>query len=202
MKQLTLDKVIRKPRRGKAKGGRPPKNGVKSGVSHLKRAALNGQRHPVHVTLRMLPHVWNLRSRRCFGAIARSFYAANGKFGLRLVRFNVLGNHLHLVCEASDEKSLSKGMQGLEVRIAKALNHVMERHGSVFDDRYHGHVLRSPTEVAHALAYVRDNATKHFGRVTVDYSSASYPALVIAPRTWLLRLGIDYRLMPPKKRMR
>ena len=39
----------------------------------------------------MLPHVWNLRSRRCFGAIARSFYAANGKFGLRLVRFNVLG---------------------------------------------------------------------------------------------------------------
>src|SRR5439155_1867394 len=76
MKQLTLDKVIRKPRRGKAKGGRPPKNGVKAGVSHLRRPVLNGQRHPVHVTLRMLPHVWNLRSRRCFGAIARSFYAA------------------------------------------------------------------------------------------------------------------------------
>ena len=48
-------------------------------------------------------------------------------------------------------------------------------------------VLRSPTEVARALEYVRDNAIKHFGRVTVDYSSASYPALVISPRTWLLR---------------
>ena len=32
MKQLTLDKVIRKPRRGNAKGGRPPKNGVKAGI--------------------------------------------------------------------------------------------------------------------------------------------------------------------------
>ena len=33
--------------------------------------------------------------------------------------------------------------------------------GRVFDDRYHARVLRTPTEVRHAIDYVRDNARKH-----------------------------------------
>jgi len=123
-------------------------------------------------------------SRRCFGAIARAFYAGNNRFGLRLTHFNVLGNRLHLVCEATDEKSLAKGMQGLEVRIAKALNRVMQRKGSVFDARYYLHVLRTPTEVKNTLEYVRDDAKKHYGRFGSDYSS--HPELTLLPETWLL----------------
>jgi len=143
MKQLTLAKVIRPKRRGKRKGGRPPKNGVWAGVSHLHRPRFNGRRNPVHVTLRVRHQLWSLRSRACFAAVRRAFYAGNGKFGLRLTHFNVLGNHVHMICEATDEKSLSKGMQGLGVRMAKALNRAMDhRKGTVFADRYHGHVRR------------------------------------------------------------
>jgi REP element-mobilizing transposase RayT len=186
VKQLAMG-FVRKKRRGKKKGGRPPKNGIRAGVSHLSRPRFNGARFPVHITLRVRAHVWSLRTRRCFTAVRRSFYAGNGRFGLRLTHFNVLGNHLHLICEASNEKSLSKGMQGLEVRIAKALNRVMERKGGVFDDRYHGRVLRTPTEVRHALHYVRENEQKHFGRRGHDYSSLANPGLTVEPATWLLR---------------
>jgi len=89
-------------------------------------------RHPVHVTWRVLPHVWNLRSRRCFSRISRCFSYGRDRFGFRLVHFSVQGNHLHLVVEAQDERALARGMQGLGVRIAKALNRLMGRKGTVF----------------------------------------------------------------------
>ena len=45
----------------------------------------------------------------------------------------VLGNHVHFIVEADSAEALSHGMQGLSIRIAKALNAVMGCAGSVFD---------------------------------------------------------------------
>src|SRR5207245_8382407 len=49
-------------------------------VPHRKRPALLA-RHPVHAMWRVLPHVWNLRSRRCFSRIAQSFSRGRDRFG-------------------------------------------------------------------------------------------------------------------------
>jgi len=148
-------------------------------VPHRRRPALS-PRHPVHVTWRVLPHVWNLRSRRCFGPISPCFSRGRDRFGFRLVHFSVQGNHLHLVVEADDERALARGMQGLGVRIAKALNRVMGRKGSVFANHYHANTLRSPTQVANALAHVLlnflrdfpDEAARHANDLRDRFSSA------------------------------
>ncbi len=42
--------------------------------------------------------------------------------------------------ETDDETALACGMQGLGLRIAKALNRVMGREGSVFADHYHANI--------------------------------------------------------------
>jgi len=174
-------------------------------VPHRARPKL-APRYPVHVTLRVRNEVWNLRSRRCFRALARGFARGKDRFGFRLVHFSVQGNHLHLIVEAADEVALARGMQGLAIRMAKGLNHVMERSGPVFRERYHAHVLRSPTEAARAVAYVLGNYFHHaaswgasIARAHVDpYSSAAEhdkawtgvdPPLVVEARTWLLRAG-------------
>jgi hypothetical protein len=88
-------------------------------------------------------------------------------------------------------------MQGFAIRAAKALNHLMNRHGKVFSDRYHTHVLRTPTEVARALSYVRSNYAHHAAawgeHVPVGFvdacSSAAHADLVAPADTWLLREG-------------
>ena len=49
-------------------------------------------------------------------------------------------------------------MQGLLIRIAKGLNKLWMHKGSVFADRYHDRILRTPREVRSALAYVLQNA--------------------------------------------
>jgi REP element-mobilizing transposase RayT len=80
-------------------------------------------------------------------ALSRAFWGGANRFGFKLVHYSVQGNHVHLLVEAQDDKALSRGMNGLGVRVAKGLNRVMRRHGKVLDDRYHGHSLRTPTEV-------------------------------------------------------
>jgi putative transposase len=133
---------------------------------------------------------------------------ANGKQreGFGLAHFSVQGNHLHLIVEAQNAVRLARGIQGLAIRLARGLNRLMQRRGKVFADRYYAHVLTTPREVAHALAYVLGNFVRHAAswgekvvRTWIDpYSSAAVPRaatdlptkeLCAPARTWLLRVG-------------
>jgi REP element-mobilizing transposase RayT len=179
---------------GGRREGAGRKKSPASGVSHLKRPELK-RRFPVLVTLRVLDHVYNLRSKRCFAPIARAIEIARERFGMRINEFSVQGNHLHLIVEAEDEQSLALGMKGLNIRIARGLNRVMGRHGKVFADRYHSSILRTPTEVRNRVLYVLRNYRKHakaWGEHLPPtwrdpYSSSSTRDIIAAPRTWLLR---------------
>jgi REP element-mobilizing transposase RayT len=193
-------------RGGKRLGaGRKPK-GDRAGMPHDSRAPL-ASRFPVHVTLRTADGLSGLRSRACFSAIAGAFRLARSRQTIRLTEFSVQGNHLHLIVEAADAERLSRGMQGLSISIAKRINALLGRSGPVFADRYHAHILRTPTEVAHAVAYVRGNFAVHAARqgaqpiAAIDRCSSAAlgddgrlpddqgPPLVAAAKTWLLSIG-------------
>jgi putative transposase len=189
VRQLSLDlRTHGGPRKG---AGRKPK-GDKALVSHLARPRFE-KVTPAHLTLRIDDSVPSLRSSRRFAVIRTCFAAARDRgFGLRLVEFSVLNNHLHLVVEADSSRSLSRGMQGLCIRLAKALNAALRRSGRIFADHYHSHLLRTPTEVANALDYVKSNAEHHYGEVGPDWFSSQNAALrevLASPLGWLLRVG-------------
>ena len=204
-KQLAL-RLPRPP--GKAKRGRPRK--PDAGVSHLARPAL-APRYPVHVTLRMRDHVYNLRAWRCYRVLRRALIIGSNRFGMRIAHFSVQGNHVHLIVEAMDRRALSRGIQGLAIRMAKGLNRVTDKRGKVFADRFHARILRTPTETRHAVQYVLFNRAHHAQawrarearrlgrgaamRVTAlilprgvdERCSLADHDVVVAPRTWLLR---------------
>jgi REP element-mobilizing transposase RayT len=167
-------------------------------VPHRARPVFN-RTTPVHLTVRVAGHVWNLRSRRSFRAVGPAIYAAAQRFDVRIVRFSILGHHIHLLVEAADHVALARAAKGLLVRIAKRLNRMMGRSGRVLGDRYHARLLRSPTEVRRALSYIRDNMRRHarawgerlpVGWVDPFSSDAPAPSSHLPPpRTWLLRIG-------------
>ena len=194
MRHRTRQLELRFHRRGGARpnAGRKP-NGEKAGVSHLRRLRF-ARVMPVHVTMRVASHVYNLRSRRSFSVIARAIAKASERFGVRIVQFSVQGNHLHLVVEAAATEALSRAMQGFSIRVAKGLNAMMNRRGRVLADRYHARPLRTPTEVRRVVAYVRHNHRKHVPDVPVSYvdpygSDAGRVALP-RPHTWPLRVTL------------
>ena len=144
-------------------GARPgagrPKTGT-AGMPHDPRPELD-HRHPVHVTLRLVVGLPSLRSNRLYSVAEAALQAGAARFGFSLVHYSVQRNHLHLIVEAEDKRALSRGMQGLQIRLARRLNAAIGRAGKLFADRYHAHVLSTPREVRHALAYVLNNAKKH-----------------------------------------
>jgi REP element-mobilizing transposase RayT len=147
----------------------------------------------VHVTLKVLETVPYLRKQDCWEALRHAFVAGKcSALGFRLVHFSVQGNHLHLICEATNQLALTRGMQGLAVRIARRLNKKLGRSGRVFAQRYHERILRTPTEVRRAIAYVLNNFRHHSrDRLTNDWvdplSSAPYfDGWRWSPRRWKL----------------
>jgi REP element-mobilizing transposase RayT len=147
----------------RAGAGRKPKIPGRPGVDHRQRSPLP-QRFPVHVTMKLRTGLPRLRSGREYTALRAAFAAGcarnlSGRF--RLCHYAVLNDHLHLICEAEGRTALVRGLQGLLIRIAKALNKLWSRRGSVFADRYHDHILKSPREVRNALRYVFGNGKKH-----------------------------------------
>jgi putative transposase len=121
---------------------------------------------------------------------------------MKMSEFSVQGNHIHLIVEAESKHALSRGMQGLAIRLAKGVNRASNRKGRVFADRYHAHILRTPAEVRNAVRYVcknwhkhrRQQGRSHHDRYIDPYSSMSGEArwyidalIVAAPATWLLQ---------------
>src|SRR4051812_20515085 len=192
---------------GKRKGGGRPR--TTGWVSRKARPAFP-KRYPLHITLRLKRDVANLRTDDRFAEIQRAFLGGYEQFGMRMVEFSVQDNHLHLVVEADGKESLTRGMQGLTIRLARAINRALGRKGKVFADRYHQHILKTPTEVRNAVEYVRNNYAKHLkkrGKMPhpwdIDpYSSVSgraitymhgyeWSAVVVAePQTWMLRRAV------------
>ena len=206
MRQLSLP--LPKPK----KRGRPPMSAKErrlrgAGVPRVTRPHIHA-RNPLHVTLRARADVPYLRRKERFRRVRSALRAAADRFGMRVVHFAVMGDHLHLIVEAHDKAALSRGMQGLAIRVAKAINRG-ERSGKVFRDRYHAAVLDSPRRVRNAIAYVLLNASKHArgARVTpwvdpftsgawfagwagpIGVLGAEEPSPVTHPRTWLLGVG-------------
>jgi len=148
-------------RGGARKGaGRKPKGEVAL-LRHETRAKV-ARHQPLHVTVKLQKGLPSLRCQEVRKVLLQAFAAGKDRFGFVLNHFVILKDHLHFVVEAVDRVALSRGMQGLLIRVARALNRHWRRKGRVFGDRYHDRALKTPKEVRHVLRYVFGNARKHF----------------------------------------
>jgi len=156
--QLTLDQARKPTGHGGWRPGAGRPRGRKT-VSHEARERI-AAKHPVHVTLRAVEGV-RLRKEGVVEVVRRAISAGGRGEGFRVVEFNVLGNHVHMIVEAEGHEALARGMQGLGVRLARRINTILERKGALFSERYHARALRTPREVRNALRYVLLNARHH-----------------------------------------
>lgn len=160
---------------------------------------------PVHVTLALAMRLPSLRRPAEKAALFAAFLAGRERFGFRLVHCSVQSNHVHLIAEAADKRSLARGVQALAVRMARGLNRVWRRQGRVFADRFHAAQLRAPRAVRNAIAYVLLNHRRHGSREPGPdvYSSGAWfsgwrggtlhgaveISPTVEPRCWLLTTG-------------
>lgn len=186
--------------------GRPRRRSV--GIAHRRRPVL-AARFPTHVTLRARVGLPSLRLAASRDALVHAIRAGRDRFGCRIVHYSIQSNHVHLLCEATDSSCLSRGLRGVIVRMARAFNRAHALCGSLWAERYHVRILRSPREVRGALVYVFGNWRHHggerqpLGSIDPCSSAAWFDGFVeplppvpkfaeapVAPaNTWLLTVG-------------
>jgi REP element-mobilizing transposase RayT len=148
----------------KRRAGRKRK--ARAGSPHKVRPEL-AARHPVHVVLRVIKDVGNLRRRFTYKAIREATLTTALREDFRIVHLSIQRTHLHLIVEADHKTALASGMQGFQISAAKHLNAAISRdepvrrRGPVFPDRYHAEIITSPTQARHTLSYVMNNWRKH-----------------------------------------
>jgi REP element-mobilizing transposase RayT len=180
------------------------------------------RRHPQHVVLRVRKDVPRLRRGPIYRALRKTLSRMLGQLGFGVVHLSIQHNHLHFLVEAGTKAALRRGMQGLAISAAKAINRICKRKGKVFEYRYHATEIRTPKQARNALAYVLNNWRRHnedertvaarFAAID-PYSSArlfggwkerkdalmpngfsTFQPLELAPaRSWLLRVGWERR---------
>jgi REP element-mobilizing transposase RayT len=174
--------------------------------------------------MRARPDLGSLRSHDVFRAIREATLVAFQHDTFRVVHLSIQCSHIHMIVEARDRMALARGMQGFGISVARRINAVVSertgqtRRGTVFTDRYHAVILRTPSQVRNTLCYVLNN-WRHHGEDRrrlrqpwkIDpYSTAlvfdgwkerdehgtlfrmppGYDGpLVWRPKTWLLRVG-------------
>ena len=128
---------------GRRPGAGRPRRGGRGNVAHRAREA-HHPAMPAHVTLRT--RCRSLRTQFVFPTVRKAISTSNRKApdDFRVCEFSVQGDHIHMLVEARDGKALSRGIQGLCVRIAKWTNRLLSMKGRFFADRYHCRTLRSP----------------------------------------------------------
>ena len=173
------------------------------------------------MVIRAIAEVGSLRTRKAYLAIRKAMVVTFTREDFRIVHLSIQGTHVHLLVEAHHREALWRGMQAFQISAAKHLNAAISvrrserRRGSVFTDRYHAVVIRSPRQARSSLAYVLNNWRKHredreealLGWEIDPFSTAltfdgwrdlervrvvrpSYPVLPAwRPRTWLLGQG-------------
>ena len=188
--------------------GRKP-NGPRAGVSHLCRPEVSWHR-PAHVTLRVRRHVPNLRTKKVLRRIWACFDKGAVTTSFRVVQYSVQSNHLHLIVESASTRALSRGMQGLAIRIARSLNKMIgHRRQPIFADRFHSRPIRTAQQARNAMRYVLNNRRRHmrqFGRLAgplyVDpfssaWSSGAYAQPLDAAFSPARQLGAEFARPPP-----
>ena len=160
----------------------------------------------MHVTLRARGGLPPFREQVIAREVRRRISDANVSRRLgdvfRVVHFSVQNDHVHLIVEAADGASLSRGVQGLAIRLARRVNALLGARGRFWGDRFHARELASPRAVRNAIVYVLMNAKEHGARVDVDpCSSAPWfdgfaerrprdgPSPTRSPETWLCATG-------------
>src|SRR5262245_33755739 len=127
----TTQRVLAFPEHGGKRRGAGRKR-----ISKLRRAPHREReelkrRFPLHVTMRIADGLPTLREKSTHHVLRSALAAGADRLGFRLVHYSAMGNHVHLVCEADDNERLARGMQGLCVRAARALNRRWKRRGTV-----------------------------------------------------------------------
>ena len=134
--------------------------------------------------MRLKPLRVTLRSHPLFKKFKSCLHRAR-VFNLHVTQFALLGNHLHMIVEAPNNRALTLGMRSLAGSFGKSIRSYAKGKGAVFAGRFHVNVLKTPRQYRNTLKYVLLNHSQHADLIPAPDQYSSGPKF----RRWGRLLG-------------
>ena len=142
-----------------------------SGVTHDRRDDMEGW---VHVCIKLQRWLPSLRKPAEYELLLERFRLVKERFGCSLRQFSVQEDHIHLLIETRNTSDLSRYMQGLQIRFARALNKLWKRTGKVFADRFFAKLCDDWRAIRAVTRYILNTALRHGVRNWRDNEADPY----------------------------
>jgi REP element-mobilizing transposase RayT len=139
------------------RAGRPAIHDI--GIRHISRPLIKNATS-FHLTIKVRANKADIQSKRILKAPHHGIKRARLK-KLRVIHYTLEFNHVHLLVECCDNKTLQLGMQALGISFSKAINKIKKLKGGVYKHRYHLRMIASSRELRNVLHYIFHNGIKH-----------------------------------------
>ena len=124
-------------------------------ILHFRRE-ISTQR-PMHITQRLIPGLPSLRTQHVERKVA-SLVVAMQERGVTVFARCTMGTHLHLFVRAKNRRALADACRYFFGQLARFVNALWKRKGSVFGERYFSRPVRNALQIWNTLGYVLRNA--------------------------------------------
>ncbi|HMB01665.1 MAG TPA: transposase [Spirochaetota bacterium] len=103
-------------------------------------------------------------------------YKGVKKYNVKINYFVILKTHFHLSAyfAAENKITMSKFMQWLGTQMAKKINKLLNRSGTVFRRRFKSFIIKSRQYLETLLKYLKNNPQKHLGIKPENWPFSSY----------------------------
>lgn len=98
------------------------------------------------------------------------------RFAFKLYGYVIMDNHIHLLLEVAEvaDVPLSKIMQGIQQSYTQYYNHLYNRVGHVFQQRYKAILCEKDAYLLTLLKYIHNNPVRAGKTLTIDYPWSSH----------------------------
>lgn len=139
--------------------------------------------HPTHVVMTVrsgLPPLHTPHIRHLFGHLQHLVVQRFPRVSFAAAC--LMPDHVHLLVQAAAGTDIGRAMQFLATNLARGINHICQRQGAVFRDRYFSRVLSTVSELAGVLRYIGLNPVRaRLCARVVDWLSSSIAACLRNP---------------------
>lgn len=129
------------------------------GIRHIERDEIL-RPTSLHLTIKVRENKAQIKSKQVLRALHHAIMRARYK-GLKIIHYTLEHNHIHLLVEASDKRTVHLGMQALGISLSKRINKIKCLKGTVYKHRYHLRKITSPRELKNVLHYIFNNGIHH-----------------------------------------
>jgi REP element-mobilizing transposase RayT len=127
------------------------------GHAALRKGRLSFARNVYSITVCCAKREYFLKADVAARAAGRTLHRLHTEKHIQLLAWVLMPDHMHLLLELDDSKTLSASMARINSCVAKAVNQALGRHGPIWQGAYFDRGLRRNEEVDIAIRYLLNN---------------------------------------------